>query len=92
MFFFDTTPIGRIVNRFSADIETIDNELPWTVQMFWDTAFMVVATFVVISYGTPLFMTVIIPFAFFYFVAQVSLPILELVLNNLFTFENLSRH
>ncbi|CAG2240979.1 ABCC1 [Mytilus edulis] len=70
MFFFDTTPIGRIVNRFSADIETIDNELPWTVQMFWDTAFMVVATFVVISYGTPLFMTVIIPFAFFYFVAQ----------------------
>ncbi|XP_063398260.1 multidrug resistance-associated protein 1-like isoform X1 [Mytilus trossulus] len=70
MFFFDTTPIGRIVNRFSADIETIDNELPWTVQMFWDTAFMVVATFVVISYGTPLFMTVIVPFAFFYFLAQ----------------------
>ena len=27
--FFDVTPIGRIVNRFSKDIDTVDEEIPF---------------------------------------------------------------
>lgn len=29
MAFFDKTPLGRILSRFSADIEVVDDDLQW---------------------------------------------------------------
>jgi ABC-type multidrug transport system fused ATPase/permease subunit len=52
MSFFDTTPIGRIVNRFSADTDTIDNDLPVTIQKWLECVFRVFSTIIVISYST----------------------------------------
>ncbi|XP_052804271.1 multidrug resistance-associated protein 1-like isoform X1 [Mya arenaria] len=70
MAFFDTTPLGRIVNRFSRDVETIDNTLPMNFRMFLLTFFGALSSFIVISYTTPLFLVAMIPIAFLYYLIQ----------------------
>lgn len=69
--FFDTTPTGRIINRFSKDIYVIDEVLPPTILMFLQTFFTSLQTMIVIVASTPLFAVVIIPLAILYFFVQV---------------------
>lgn len=69
--FYDTTPIGRIINRFSKDIYVIDEVIPPTILMFLGTFFTSVSTILVIISSTPLFAVVIIPLTIGYFFAQV---------------------
>ena len=71
MSFFDTTPSGRILNRFSKDIYTIDEIVPRSVSMFITTFLSVLSTIFVISFATPLFMVVILPLVVFYLLIQV---------------------
>jgi len=71
MHFFDTTPIGRIVNRFAKDVDIIDSILPMLVRFWLNGIFSVLATLVVISYSTPIFIAVIIPIMVFYYLVQV---------------------
>ncbi|XP_029456115.1 canalicular multispecific organic anion transporter 2 isoform X2 [Rhinatrema bivittatum] len=68
--FFDTTPIGRIINRFSKDIYVIDEVIPPTFLMFLGTFFTSVSTMIVILVSTPIFAVVIIPLAFLYIFVQ----------------------
>ncbi|OQV17409.1 Multidrug resistance-associated protein 1 [Hypsibius exemplaris] len=70
MAFFDTTPLGRIINRFSKDIDTVDTALPMLIRMWLNCMFSVIATIVVICIGTPLFASVIVPLGFVYYVIQ----------------------
>uniref|UniRef100_A0AAY4E0U5 ATP-binding cassette, sub-family C (CFTR/MRP), member 3 n=1 Tax=Denticeps clupeoides TaxID=299321 RepID=A0AAY4E0U5_9TELE len=69
--FFDTTPIGRLINRFSKDIYVIDEALPSTVLMFLGTLFASLSTVIVIISSTPIFAVVIGPLALIYFFVQV---------------------
>jgi ABC-type multidrug transport system fused ATPase/permease subunit len=69
--FFDTTPVGRIVNRFSKDVDTIDTLIPRNIEMWFLCAFAVAGTMLVISYSTPYFMAVLLPLGLFYYFVQV---------------------
>ncbi|XP_071095143.1 multidrug resistance-associated protein 1-like [Haliotis cracherodii] len=70
MSFFDTTPYGRIINRLSRDVETIDNTLPLIIRMLLSTFSNVVATLVIITISTPLFISVLIPLVILYLCIQ----------------------
>lgn len=71
MSFFDTTPSGRILNRFSTDVNVIDNVLPMTIQFWVMMAFSVLAILAVISYSTPWFLVVVVPIAAIYYLIQI---------------------
>lgn len=68
--FFDTTPSGRILNRFSKDIYVIDEVLAPTILMLFNSLFNSLSTLVVIVASTPLFAVVIVPLAVLYTFVQ----------------------
>ncbi|XP_020828220.1 ATP-binding cassette sub-family C member 3 [Phascolarctos cinereus] len=68
--FYDTTPSGRILNRFSKDIYIIDEVIPPTILMLLGTFFTSGSTLVVIMSSTPLFAVVILPLAGLYIFVQ----------------------
>uniref|UniRef100_A0A3P8UPJ9 ATP binding cassette subfamily C member 3 n=1 Tax=Cynoglossus semilaevis TaxID=244447 RepID=A0A3P8UPJ9_CYNSE len=68
--FFDTTPVGRLINRFSKDIYVIDETLPSTVFMFLGTFFVSLSTMIVIVFSTPIFAVVIVPLTLIYIFVQ----------------------
>ncbi|KAK2551420.1 Multidrug resistance-associated protein 1 [Acropora cervicornis] len=70
MNFFNTTPLGRIVNRLSKDIYVIDEALNAALLFFLLCLSDALGTIVAISCITPLFLTVLPIFAALYFYIQ----------------------
>ncbi|XP_035695059.1 multidrug resistance-associated protein 1-like [Branchiostoma floridae] len=67
MQFFDVTPMGRIMNRFSQDMNTVDNVIPMVIRMWLTCVFLVLSALFVISFSTPLFLAIILPIALPYY-------------------------
>ena len=72
MVFFETTPLGRIVNRFSKDLDTIDDLVPRSIITFFRSTLEMFAVIFIISFATPLFLAVILPLAVLYIFMQVK--------------------
>ncbi|EEH36890.1 metal resistance protein YCF1 [Paracoccidioides lutzii Pb01] len=70
MSFFETTPSGRILNRFSSDIYRVDEVLSRTFNMLFVNVARAAYTMVVIAVSTPLFLIMIIPLGLVYFSYQ----------------------
>uniref|UniRef100_A0A8C9ZKY6 ATP-binding cassette, sub-family C (CFTR/MRP), member 9 n=1 Tax=Sander lucioperca TaxID=283035 RepID=A0A8C9ZKY6_SANLU len=69
--FFDITPLGQILNRFSADTNIIDQHIPPTLESLTRSTLLCLSAIGVISSITPAFLIALVPLAVaFYFIQK----------------------
>lgn len=73
MKFFEKTPSGNLVNRFSKEIDTIDSTIPHIIKMFMGSLFNVIGACIIILIATPIVAVIIPPLGLLYFFVQVSI-------------------
>ncbi|KAG0214051.1 Multidrug resistance-associated protein 1 [Mortierella sp. GBA30] len=70
MSFFDTTPVGRLLNRFSSDFFSVDEMIPWAFHDMFFCGFAVLGSIIVIAMTTPIFLVVVPPIVVIYIFVQ----------------------
>ncbi|MEN0059417.1 MAG: ABC transporter transmembrane domain-containing protein [Bdellovibrio sp.] len=68
--FFDSTPVGRIIQRFSRDVESVDVYLQWSFDSAVHCALQVGIAIVLILTLMPVMAVVIIPVMALYYILQ----------------------
>lgn len=68
--FFDSTPVGRVLQRFSRDMEAIDIQLQWSFEHSMRALAQVVITLTLIVAALPWIVFLIVPVLFVYYRLQ----------------------
>ncbi|XP_033733634.1 multidrug resistance-associated protein 7-like [Pecten maximus] len=71
MSFFDVTPAGRILSRFSSDIDVIDDPVSNTIKVAFSLSFGIAARIAIACYGLPWFCLLLLPVVLIYYRVQV---------------------
>lgn len=72
MSFFERTPSGNLVNRFSKELDTVDSMIPQVIKMFMGSLFSVIGAVIIILLATPIAAVIIPPLGLVYFFVQVK--------------------
>ncbi|XP_067162181.1 multidrug resistance-associated protein 1 isoform X3 [Apteryx mantelli] len=70
MSFFERTPSGNLVNRFSKEMDTIDSTIPPIIKMFMGSTFNVIGACIIILLATPIAAVIIPPLGLVYLFVQ----------------------
>jgi ATP-binding cassette, subfamily C (CFTR/MRP), member 1 len=89
--FFESTPLGRIINRFSVDIEQVEMIIPNAYRYAIRCIFQMLIITVVITLSTPLFLIPLAPLIVVYILFQVTKFFNVLILSSSFIIYQLER-
>jgi ATP-binding cassette subfamily C (CFTR/MRP) protein 10 len=64
--FFESNPLGRVLNRFSADTYSIDDQLPFITNIFFAQLFSIIGSLAVILFAQWYLIILLIPLLIFY--------------------------